>query len=386
MTDTKSQRALDILDQLEVVQASWAFGNAGTRYKVFQAPGCPRNVWEKLDDAATVHEMTAAAGSVALILPWDAQDPDALRSGLTDRGLSVGPIRTNLFQDEDYRLGTLAHPEERVRKKAIAHIKECVELALALGSDTVGIWLPDGTNYAGQDSIIGRKRRLEESLSEAYALFPPEITFLLEYKFFEPAFYWTDLPDWGTTLKQVERLGDNAKVLVDMGHHAPNVNIEGVVAQVLDLGRLGGFDLNNRAYADDDLVVGSVDPFELFLVFNELVDRWDLAKDVVYALDQNHNIEEKIPAIIRSVLNVQEAAAKAALVDRAALAEAQAAGEVMGGHEILLDAYSTDVRPLLAEWRARRGRPEEPVKFYRESGHAQRIAAERGTAGDGGWG
>ncbi|WP_341953591.1 TIM barrel protein [Salinibacterium sp. TMP30] len=332
-----------------------------------------------------MHDLTGTGGSVALILPWDSDEPQKLKAGLVERGLKAGPIRTNLFQDEDYRLGSLAHPDARVRKKAIAHIKDCVDLALELGSNTVGIWLPDGTNYPGQDSIIARKRRLEDSLEEAYALFPADLMFLLEYKFFEPAFYWTDLPDWGTTLKHVERLGDNAKVLVDMGHHAPNVNIEGVVAQVLDLGRLGGFDLNNRAYADDDLIVGSVDPFELFLVFNELVDRWDMARDVIYALDQNHSIEEKIPAILRSIMNVQEAAAKAALVDREALTLVQQSGEVLGGHEILLDAYSTDVRPLIADWREHKGLPRDPIGAFKASGYADKISEERGTAGDIGW-
>jgi L-rhamnose isomerase/sugar isomerase len=385
VNNSKETRVSTLLDELDIVQASWAFGNSGTRYKVFQAPGCPRNVWEKLDDAARVNALTGTGESVALILPWDSDDPQKLKTGLAERGLKAGPIRTNLFQDEDYRLGSLAHPDARVRKKAIAHIKDCVDVAVELGSTTVGIWLPDGTNYAGQDSIIARKRRLEDSLDEAYALFPADMMFLLEYKFFEPAFYWTDLPDWGTTLKHVERLGDNAKVLVDMGHHAPNVNIEGVVAQVLDLGRLGGFDLNNRAYADDDLIVGSVDPLELFLIFNELVDRWDIARDVIYALDQNHSIEEKIPAIVRSIMNVQEAAAKAALVDRDALRTVQESGEVLGGYEILMDAFSTDVRPFIADWREQKGMPRDPIGSFKSSGYAEKITAERGTDGDAGW-
>lgn len=385
--DAQFARVEPLLDELEVVTASWAFGNAGTRFKVFQQPGCPRNVWEKLDDAATVHELTGAAGSVALIVPWDVvPDPQQLVEGLAQRNLKPGPIRTNLFQDDDYMLGTLCHPERRVREKAIGHIRECVELARAVGSEVVGIWLPDGTNYPGQDSIVERKRRLEASLDEVYALFPADIRMLLEYKFFEPAFYWTDLPDWGTSLMHCQRLGDNASVLVDMGHHAAHTNVEGVVAQLLDVGRLGGFDFNNRAYADDDLIVGSVDPFELFLVMDELVSRWDRAREVVLALDQNHNIEEKIPAVVRSVLNIQEAAAKAALVDREALAAAQQAGDVLGGHELILDAYNTDVRPLVARWRALHGAPEQPLQAYRASGRREQLIAERGSAGDGGWG
>lgn len=375
-----------VMGEAHVVSASWAFGNSGTRFKVFKLPGCARNVWEKLDDAAEVHRVTGFAPRISTILPWDkVDDLSELKSGLEERGLSAGPVRTNLFQDDDYMLGTLSHADRRVRQKAIAHIAECIEVAKAVGSDTVGIWLPDGTNYPGQDSLMARKRRLEDSLDEVYALYPDDIRLVLEYKFFEPAFYWTDVSDWGTALMHCLRLGERASVLVDLGHHAAYTNIEGIVAQLLDVDRLGGFDLNNRAYADDDLMVGSVDPFQLFRIMDQLVSRWDRAKRVTLALDQNHNIEPKVPAVVRSVLNVQEALAKATLVDRAALQAAWDREDVLGGYEVLLDAYNTDVRPALAEWRTARGLPEDPLEELRASKFMERVVEARGVDGDEGW-
>jgi L-rhamnose isomerase/sugar isomerase len=379
---------------------SWAFGNSGTRFKVFGQPGTARTPFEKIADAAQVHAHTGLAPRVSLHIPWDrVDDYGALAAHAADLGVRIGAINSNLFQDDDYRLGSLTHPDRAVRKKAIAHHAECVDVLRATGSTDLKLWLPDGTNYAGQDDIRARQDRLAESLQEIYALLDPEMRLLLEYKFFEPYFYTTDVPDWGTSLLHCLALGERAQVVLDTGHHAPNTNIEFIVVQLLRAGRLGAFDFNSRNYADDDLIVGAADPFQLFRIMNEIVGNDALrpaaasvvgsagsAFDVNFMLDQCHNIEPKIPGQIRSVLNVQEATAKALLVDRDALRAAQHAGDVLGANAILMDAYHTDVRPLLAEFRESRGLPADPFSAYRASGHAEKIAAERVGGEQASWG
>jgi L-rhamnose isomerase/sugar isomerase len=365
---------------------SWGYGDSGTRFATFQQPGRPRDVYERIDDAAEVHRLTGTAPGVALHFPWDAVDDlAALRAHLEDRGLRVGAVNPNLFQDPDYKLGSIAHPDERVRRKAVEHLLECVEIATALGSTAQSLWFADGTNYPGQDDLRARRRRLLQSLGEVYAALPKEQELLVEYKLFEPAFYSTDLADWGSSLLVCQRLGERARVLVDLGHHAQGTNIEQIVSLLADEGRLGGFHFNNRKYADDDLIVGSVNPFELFLIFCELAAGAALPR---LTIDQAHNIEPKVEAMVLSVLNLQEAYAKALLVDRTALADAQQAGDVLGGHRLMLDAFQTDVRPLCADARVAMGAAEDPIAELRESGYAEQRAAERGESEGvaGGWG
>jgi L-rhamnose isomerase / sugar isomerase len=375
------------LATLEIETPSWGYGDSGTRFAVFQQAGRPRTVFEKLEDAAEVHRLTGAAPAVALHFPWDAvEDLGALRAHAEGLGLRIGAVNPNLFQDPDYRLGSITHPDAAVRRKAVAHLLECVAIATELGSTAQSLWFADGTNYPGQDDLRARRRRMVEALAEVYAELPAGQQLLLEYKFFEPAFYATDLADWGSSLLACQKLGDRAKVLVDLGHHAQGTNIEHIVAILDEEDRLGGFHFNNRKYADDDLIVGSVNPFELFLVFCELTAGGGQLPRLT--IDQAHNVEAKVEAMVLSIVNLQEAYAKALLVDREALAAAQQAGDVLGGHEVLLDAYRSDVRPLCARARAANGAEEDPIAALRSGGYLEKIAAERGStvATAGGWG
>ena len=378
-----------VLRDQQIELPSWAFGNSGTRFKVFPQPGVPRDPYEKIADAAQVHKYTGAAPSVALHIPWDRVDDYAkLAAHAAELGVRIGAINSNLFQDDDYRLGSLTHPDLAVRRKAVAHHAECVEVMRQTGSADLKLWLPDGTNYPGQDNLRDRQDRLSESLTEIYALLDPGYRLLIEYKFFEPYFYAMDIPDWGTSLLHCLALGEQARVVLDTGHHAPGTNIEFIVMQLLRIGKLGAFDFNSRNYADDDLIVGSADPFQLFKIMNEIVaaDALRPQSGVSFMLDQCHNIEPKIPGQIRSVMNVQEATAKTLLVDRGALTEAQLAGDVLGAHGVLMDAYNTDVRPLLAELRAEQGLDPDPMAAYAASGYAEKIAAERVGGQQAGWG
>jgi len=382
----------DIAGELErqwIELPSWAFGNSGTRFKVFAQPGMPRTPYEKLEDAAEVHRQTGLAPSVALHIPWDRVDDfDKLRRHAEDLGLRLGTINTNTFQDDDYKLGSLCHAEGRVRAKAVAHMVECVDIMDVTGSTDLKVWLPDGLNYPGQGDLRARQERLTDTLGQVYARLGPHQRLVLEYKFFEPAFYATDVPDWGTAYVHCSALGDRAVVCLDTGHHAPGTNIEFIVMQLLRLGRLGSFDLNSRFYADDDLIVGAADPFQLFRILVEVVrgGGYDAGSGVVFMLDQCHNIEGKIPGQIRSVLNVQEMTARALMVDRAALAEAELAGDVLGGNAVVMDAFFTDVRADLAEWRAGRDLPADPVAAHRASGYAERIVRDRVGGQQSGWG
>ncbi|MFF5516494.1 L-rhamnose isomerase [Streptomyces coeruleorubidus] len=366
---------------------SWAYGNSGTRFKVFAQAGVPRNPYEKLDDAAKVHEFTGAAPTVALHIPWDkVDDYAALAKHAEQRGVKLGAINSNTFQDDDYKLGSICHPEASVRRKAVDHLLECVDIMDATGSGDLKLWFADGTNYPGQDDIRARQDRLAEGLAEVYERLGDGQRMLLEYKFFEPAFYSTDVPDWGTAYAHCLKLGPKAQVVVDTGHHAPGTNIEFIVATLLREGKLGGFDFNSRFYADDDLMVGAADPFQLFRIMYEVIRGGGFSPEVAFMLDQCHNIEAKIPAIIRSVMNVQEATAKALLVDREALGEAQRSGDVLGANAVVMDAYNTDVRPLLAEVRGEMGLDPDPIGAYRRSGWAEKIVAERVGGEQAGWG
>ncbi len=372
------------LQSLTIETPSWAYGDSGTRFKVFAQEGIPRTVEEKLEDAAQVHLFTGAAPSVALHIPWDKTDDyPALTRTAADLGLRIGAINPNTFQNPHYKLGSVCNPDPTIRREATAHLLECTDIMRQTGSTILSLWFADGTNYPGQDDLAARQARLAEALTETYAALPDGTRMLLEYKFFEPAFYATDVPDWGTSLLHCLQLGSNAQVLVDTGHHAPGTNIEFVVMNLLRTGRLGGFHFNSRFYADDDLMVGSADPFQLFRIMLE-VDRGgglepasNAGAGVAFMLDQCHNIEEKIPAEIRSVMNVQEATAKALLVDSAALEHAQRQGDVLGAHAVLMDAFNTDVRPLLAEVRTEMGLDPDPVQAYRRSGYPENIRSRR---------
>ncbi|MCC2031653.1 L-rhamnose isomerase [Microbacterium allomyrinae] len=367
---------------------SWAFGNSGTRFRVFTTEGTPRDPYEKISDAAQVNKVTALAPSVALHIPWDKVDSyDDLRRHAEDHGVVLGTINSNTFQDEDYKFGALTHADDVVRRKAIDHHLECIDVMHATGSRDLKIWLAEGSNYPGQNDMRARQDRLADSLQQIYARLGEEQRLVLEYKFFEPAFYHTDVPDWGTSYAQVAALGERAMVCLDTGHHAPGTNIEFIVMQLLRLGKLGSFDFNSRFYADDDLIVGAADPFQLFRILFEVIRGGGLNNpDVAFMLDQCHNIEDKIPGQIRSVLNVQEMTARALLVDRAALDAAQSANDVLGANAVLMDAFYTDVRPALAQWRESRGLPADPMAAYAASGYQQRIAADRVGGTQAGWG
>jgi L-rhamnose isomerase/sugar isomerase len=370
---------------------SWGYANSGTRFKAFAWPGAARTTREKLDDAAMVHAMTGIAPSVAVHIPWDKPE-DGDYAGMCQyaesKGITIGAVNPNVFQDDQYRLGSLGNPDPNVQEEALDHMLECCEIMGKLKSNALSLWFADGTNYAGQDNLRGRKRRFEDGLKQVYKELPANGRMLIEYKFFEPAFYSTDIPDWGTAYAWALKLGPQAEVLVDLGHHAQGVNIEQIVAFLLDENRLGGFHFNNRKYADDDLIVGSSNPYELFLIYNELTGAAmgsdeparRCAQNVAYMLDQCHNIEGKLAAVIYSVMNCQEAYAKSLLVPRAALADAQRRGDVLGAHRLLSDAYRSDVRPLLAQVRREQGIAEDPIAAYNASGYEQKIARERGVA------
>jgi len=379
----------DLLAEQAIELPSWAFGNSGTRFKVFGTPGTPRTPQEKIADAAQVHKYTGLAPTVALHIPWDkVDDYAALGAFANDHGVALGTINSNTFQDDDYKFGSLTHTDPKIRQKAIDHHLECIDIMDATGSRDLKIWLADGTNYPGQGDIRGRQDRLADSLASIYGRLGDDQRMVLEYKFFEPAFYHTDVPDWGTSYAQVSALGDKALVCLDTGHHAPGTNIEFIVMQLLRLGKLGSFDFNSRFYADDDLIVGAADPFQLFRILYEVIRGGGYGTDsgVAFMLDQCHNVEDKIPGQIRSVLNVQEMTARALLVDTVALEAAQNAGDVLGANGILMDAFYTDVRGDLAAWRESRGLGGDPMAAYAASGYQKKIAEERVGGQQASWG
>jgi L-rhamnose isomerase / sugar isomerase len=386
-TDTSSVKAALATQRIET--PSWAYGNSGTRFKVFGQPGVPRNAFEKIADAAQVHRHTGIAPSVALHIPWDkVDDYGQLARHAKEAGIELGTINANVFQDDDYKLGSVCNPDPRVRRKALDHLLECVDIMDVTGSRDLKLWFADGTNYPGQDDLADRQDRLAEALAAVYERLHDDQRLVLEYKLFEPAFYHTDVPDWGTAYAHCHRLGPKAVVVVDTGHHAPGTNIEFIVAFLLRERKLGAFDFNSRFYADDDLMAGAADPFQLFRIMYEVIRGGGFAPEagVCFMLDQCHNIERKIPGQIRSVMNVQELTAKALLVDRDALTAAQQAGDVLGANGVLMDAFATDVRPLLADLRLSQGLDPDPMGAYARSGYDERIVAERVGGTQAGWG
>jgi len=382
------------LESLAIEVPSWAYGNSGTRFKVFGSPGTPRTVQEKIADAAQVHRFTGLTPTVALHIPWDrVDDYAALRSTAEDLGVGLGTVNSNTFQEDDYKLGSLTHSDAAVRRKAVEHNLECLDVMNQTGSRDLKIWLADGSNYPGQADMRARQDWLAEGLATIYDQLADDQRLVLEYKFFEPAFYHTDIPDWGTSYVHVAALGEKALVCLDTGHHAPGTNIEFIVAQLLRLGKLGSFDFNSRFYADDDLIVGAADPYQLFRIMVEVIRGGGLPprgpgnpdSGVALMLDQCHNIERKIPGQIRSVLNVQEMTARALLLDGAALAAARAEGDVLAANEIFMDAFYTDVRRDLADWRESRGLPGDPTRAYLTSGYQKQIEADRVGGTQAGW-
>jgi len=393
--EQQTSRGIDInkvkgkLKALRIETPSWGYGDSGTRFKVFQKIGVPRDPFEKFDDAAVVQKLTGLCPSVAIHIPWDkVDDYDKLRSHAEGLGLQIGAVNPNLFQDEDYMLGSVTNSDARIRRKATDHLLECVDIAKATGSRDFSLWFADGTNYPGQADIRKRKGWMLEALAEMYKAMTPDMRMLIEYKFFEPAFYHTDLADWGMAYNLAGKLGEQASVLVDTGHHAQGTNVEHIVAYLLDEQRLGGFHFNSRKYADDDLIVGAINPYELFLIFYQIIEAANdanggirgCADNIAYMIDQCHNIEPKIQAMIRSVLNVQTQYAKALLVNLDEVHAAQEAQDVMAAEDAVRSAYEFDVTPLLHAVREEQGLPLDPMKAFRESGYYESVV-HRGKGG-----
>lgn len=375
----------------QVETPSWGYADSGTRFGVFRQPGAPRNVRQKFEDAAQAHKFTGIAPGVAVHIPWDAgEDWGDLAQYAASLGVKIGAVNPNVFQDYEYRFGSLGNERAEVRQKAVAHILECVEIMRTVGSPLLSLWFADGTNFPGQGDLRARKRRFQEGLAEVYAAMDEGQTMLVEYKPFEPAFYHTDIADWGMAYAFCRHLGPWAKVLVDLGHHLPGANIEHIVAFLLDEGRLGGFHFNNRKYADDDLTTGSINPYELFLIYTELVagERDGIAGDVAYMIDESHTLKNKIAEMIQSLVALQSSYAKALIVNATKLAEAREAQDLVAAEEIYKAAFATDVRPLLWKARCDIGLPDpaDPVRGFRQSGYAEEKANERGVGGTSGLG
>ncbi|NGQ96719.1 L-rhamnose isomerase [Brevibacillus sp. SYP-B805] len=377
------------LKALRIETPSWGYGDSGTRFKTFQKVGVPRNPFEKLEDAAQVHRLTGLCPSVAIHIPWDkVDDYRALRAHAENLGLSIGAVNPNLFQEDEYMLGSVCNADPAVRRKAIAHLLECVDIAKETGSRDLSLWFADGTNYPGQADLRKRKGWMLEALQEMYKALTPDMRMLIEYKFFEPAFYHTDLADWGMAFNMACKLGPQAQVLVDTGHHAPGTNVEHIVAYLIDEKKLGGFHFNSRKYADDDLIVGAINPYELFLIFYQIISASadadegirETVRNIAYMIDQSHNIEPKIPAMIRSVLNVQTQYAKALLINLDEVAAAQEAQDVLAAEDAVRRAFEIDVTPLLHAVREEMGVPVDPMQAYLESSYPQKILS-RGKGG-----
>ncbi|NQX62079.1 L-rhamnose isomerase [Paenibacillus qinlingensis] len=393
--EQQALRGIDIaavkakLKALKVETPSWGYGDSGTRFKVYKQTGVPRNPFEKFEDAAQVHKLTGVCPSVAIHIPWDKVDDYAkLKQHASDLGVSIGAVNPNLFQEDDYIFGSVTNSNAAIRRKATDHLLECVDIAKTVGSDVLSLWFADGSNYPGQVDIRARKAWMYESLKEMYNAMSPSMRMLIEYKFYEPAFYHTDLADWGMAFNLANKLGPQAEVLVDTGHHPQGTNIEHIVTYLLDENKLGGFHFNSRKYGDDDLIVGSVNPYELFLIFYQIIDAANdknpqirqAADNIAYMIDQSHNIERKIPAMLRSVLNVQTQYAKALLINLEEVRAAQANQDVLGAEDAVRKAFEFDVTPLLQAVREEIGVPVDPMKAYLASGYDEKINA-RGKGG-----
>ena len=370
------------LDRLEIELPSWGFADTGTRFGKYLQDAAAITLEDKLDDVAEVHRVTGCCPSVAVHVLWDFENGEAGPAAALarDRGLRIGSINPNVFQDQCYRLGSVANADSEIRRRAIGHLLDSVEIGREVGSDLLSLWFADGTNYPGQGHLRRRKRWFEEALREVHDAMPESMTMLVEYKPFEPAFYHTDIADWGMAMSLARSAGPRAKVLVDTGHHLQGQNIEHVVAFLLDEGMLGGFHFNDRHYADDDLTVGSIDPYRLFRILFEIVQyerECTRPLSIAYMIDQSHNLKPKIEAMIQTVEMVQGMLARALLVDMEALEAARRDGDVVDAERCLADAFATDVSPMIREWRRGRGLPEDPIRNHRESGYVARAASDR---------
>jgi L-rhamnose isomerase / sugar isomerase len=384
MSSKSRENIWSALDAFRIELPSWGFANTGTRFGKYIQPAAAITIEEKLSDAAQVHALTGACPSVAVHVQWDfAGGPeDAPRVGaLAERyGMRVGAINPNLFQDQDYKFGSFGNPSEAIRQKAVEHCRESIAIARSLQSRDISLWFADGSNYPGTANIRQRKRWFEEYLAAAHAELKPEQRLLIEYKPFEPAFYHTDIADWGMALHLARAAGPQAKVLVDTGHHYASQNIEQIVAWLLAEEMLGGFHFNDRRYADDDLTLGSIDPYQVFRIFHEILHfEWETGAkaDIVYTVDQSHNLKGKLEAMIQTVIMAQQLFAKAALVDHHELCRAQQRPDLVRAESCLQDAFAIDVRPAIQEWREARNLPAAPLEAFRRSGYLERITAER---------
>ena len=387
LCDTLEERGINLetakasLKAQKIETPSWGYADSGTRFGVFPQPWAAKTLEHKMQDAGTVHKYTGIAPTVAIHIPWDRCDNyQDLKDMAAENGIRIGAVNPNVFQEEQYKLGSISHHDPAVRIQAIERHLECIEIMREVDSTILSCWYADGTNYPGYAHFRRRKQWMQESLDRIYRALDPHERMLVEYKLFEPGFYHTDLADWGMASTVCRKLGDRAQVLVDLGHHAPGVNIEHIVAFLIDEGRLGGFHFNNRKYADDDLTVGSVNPYEFFLIYNELVDAEQdpaVTTDIAYMVAQSHVVKPKIEAMIQTVVMIQEIYARALIVDRETLAEMRDAGDIVGAEEVLVQAYRTDVRPLLEVVREELGVPTNPLETYRRSGHNERLAQKR---------
>jgi L-rhamnose isomerase/sugar isomerase len=388
MTELQTERIWNALDRFRIELPSWGFADTGTRFGKFHQPAAAATIEEKFRDAAEVNRVTGVCPTLALHVLWDFRDGAASNAEVLDlakrTGVRAGSINPNLFQDQIYKFGSLGNPDAEIREAALRHILDSVDIAATVGSRDISLWFADGSNYPGTQNIRHRKAWFEEGLRRSHAELKEGQRMLVEYKPFEPAFYHTDIADWGMALELARAAGPRAKVLVDTGHHYSGQNIEQIVAWLLDLGMLGGFHFNDRRYADDDLTLGSIDPYQVFRIFHEIaLYEWETGNpaDIAYMVDQSHNLKPKIEAMIQTVTTAQELYAKAAIVDRESLAAAQNSASLVDSESCLKDAFATDVRPVIEEWRVARGIPARPMAAFREGGYQERIAAERGAKG-----
>lgn len=373
-----------LLNQFSIETPSWGYADTGTRFGKFLQPAAASTIDEKLADAGTVHRYTGCCPSVAVHVLWDFSigvDATATAAVAARHGVRIGSINPNFFQDQVYKFGSVCHPDESVRDHAHRHMMDCIAIAKAVKSNLLSLWFADGTNYPGQDDIASRKQRMHGALRQWHDAMPQGMKMLVEYKPFEPAFYHTDIADWGMSYLFARDAGPNARVLVDTGHHLPGQNIEHIVALLIDEEMLGGFHFNDRKYADDDLTMGSIDPYAAFRIFHEIRNPADLhgrdVSGIAYMIDQSHNLKPKVEAMIQTALTAQELYAKACLVDRQKLRDAQTRMDIVDAEQCLRDAFFTDVRPLLAQWRKKKNLDPDPLSAYRASGYEAKVAAER---------
>ena len=384
MSDRTASRVFDALDVFRIELPSWGFANTGTRFGKFLQPAAAATIEEKFSDAGQVHQLTGVCPTLALHVLWDL--PNGVASAgevealATRCGVAPGSINPNLFQDQEYKHGSFGNPDPAIRGRALAHMRDSIQIARRVGSRDVSVWTADGSNYPGTANIRRRRRWFEEALKASHAELSPDQRLLVEYKPFEPAFYHTDIADWGMALLLARAAGPQARVLVDTGHHYLSQNIEQIVAWLLSEEMLGGFHFNDRRYADDDLTLGSIDPYQVFRIFHEIrFYEWETGTraDIAYMVDQSHNLKGKIEAMIQTVDVAQALYAKAAIVDHAQLAAAQGRSDLVAAESLLQDAFATDVRPAIAEWRRAKGLPSDPMRAFRESGYLERITSER---------